>query len=82
MGKTEINPVVAIVAGVLILAVIVFFGYRATQPPTPARGSYTPGVPPWLDKNNPNKGSNHMPPVPPGAPGAPSAPAPAPASGG
>jgi hypothetical protein len=52
MGNREINPAVMIAVIVVVLCVVGYFGYRATSPPTPAPGSYTPGVPPWMDKNN------------------------------
>lgn len=53
MGSKEINPVILIITVVVVLAVIGYFGMRAMQPPQPPPGSYTPGVPPWLDKNHP-----------------------------
>ena len=50
----QINPVVIVAVLVALVAVLGYFGYRAATPPTPAPGSYTPGVPPWLDKAHPN----------------------------
>lgn len=56
MGQKQISPVVIVAAIVLVVAGIGYFGFRAVQPPAPAAGSYTPGVPPWLDKNSPSYG--------------------------
>jgi hypothetical protein len=49
--KQEINPIFLIVGGVLALGVVILIFYRASSPPTPPPGSYTPGVPPWMEKN-------------------------------
>jgi len=54
--KQQVNPIVVIAALVVVIAGMGYFGWRAVQPPTPAAGSYTPGVPPWLDKNSPDYG--------------------------
>lgn len=50
--KQEINPIFLIIAGVLALGVIIFIFAKATSPPTPPPGSYTPGVPPWMEKKD------------------------------
>ena len=79
--KKEINPV--LIGAILVLAVgaLGFFGWRAMSPPEPAAGSYTPGLPPWLDPKSPQykKGQGG----PSGGPstGAPGAPAGTPAGG-
>lgn len=62
MGNKEINPVVAIAAGAVVLGLALFFGFRAVQPPTPPPGSYTPGVPPWMEKNRSSQSSVKAPP--------------------
>jgi hypothetical protein len=62
MGKKEINPAVAVAVGVVVLGLAAFFGIRAVQPPTPPSGSYTPGVPPWLEKNRSTQSSSKVPP--------------------
>jgi hypothetical protein len=54
MAKTEINPVVAIVAAIVLIGLVVFIGFRAAQPTAAPSGPYQPGVPPWLDKSNPD----------------------------
>ena len=51
MTNREINPTVLIIAGVVMLGVILFLFFRASSPATPRAGSYTPGVPPWMEKN-------------------------------
>jgi hypothetical protein len=62
MGNKEINPAVAIAVGVVVLVLAAFFGIRAVQPPAPPSGSYTPGVPPWLEKNRTTQSSSKVPP--------------------
>jgi len=62
MEKMEINPVVGAIVGVIVIGLIVFFGFRAVQPQRPPAGSYTPGVPPWMDPKNPNHGTVKPPP--------------------
>ncbi len=62
MGNKEINPVVAVVAGVVVLGLAAFFGFRAVQAPAPPPGSYTPGVPPWMDKSHTSNAPVRMPP--------------------
>lgn len=52
----EINPIVIIAAVVVLVVILGYFGFHAMSPPTPAPGSYTPGVPPWLDKKSPDYG--------------------------
>lgn len=71
MDKFEVNPVIGVIVGVIVLGLIVFFGFRAVQPAQPPAGSYTPGVPPWLDPKNPNHG--HIQPPPGARTGAPNA---------
>jgi hypothetical protein len=56
MEQKEVSPVIIIAALVVLVAGLAYFGYRAAQPPTPKVGSYTPGVPPWLDKKSPDYG--------------------------
>ncbi|MDX1935046.1 MAG: hypothetical protein SFU56_20810 [Capsulimonadales bacterium] len=51
MAKREIPPIFLLVGGVLTLGVLIYFFYQASSPPTPPPGSYTPGVPPWMEKN-------------------------------
>ena len=51
MAQKQVNPIVIIAALVVVVVGMGYFGWRAIQPPTPTPGSYTPGVPPWLDKN-------------------------------
>lgn len=48
----QVNPLIAVGACVVALGLLGFLGYRAMQPPTPPANSYTPGVPPWLDKKS------------------------------
>jgi hypothetical protein len=67
--KKSVNPFVAIAAGVIVLGLIAFFGYRSMTPASPPPGSYTPGVPPWMDKNNPNYGKVQPPPAKDAVPG-------------
>jgi hypothetical protein len=55
MGNKEINPAAAIAVGVVVLGLATFFGLRAVQPPAPPSGSYTPGVPPWLETKTSSK---------------------------
>jgi hypothetical protein len=62
MGNKEINPAVAIAVGVVVLVLAAFFGLRAVQPPAPPAGSYTPGVPPWMEKNKSSQPSLKVPP--------------------
>lgn len=66
MEKKQVNPIVVIAALVVVIIGMGYFGWRATLPPQPAAGSYTPGVPPWLDKNSPsyNKTANPAAPEP------------------
>jgi hypothetical protein len=52
MGGKEANPIVIAAALVIVVALVGYFGYKAVMPPAPPPGSYTPGVPPWLDKNH------------------------------
>ncbi len=52
MGDKASNPIVMIIVGVVAVVILLFVGFHAMQPPTPPAGSYTPGVPPWLDKNH------------------------------
>jgi hypothetical protein len=49
--KQEINPLFLIIGAVLALGVVILIFYRASSPPVPPAGSYTPGVPPWMEKN-------------------------------
>ncbi len=63
MEQKEINPVVSVLVGVVVLGLMVFFGFRAVQPASPPPGSYTPGVPAWLDPKNPNYGTIKAPPA-------------------
>ena len=53
MTKQEINPIFLIIGAVLALGVVILIFYRASSPPVPPPGSYTPGVPPWMEKNRP-----------------------------
>jgi hypothetical protein len=53
VANREINPIFLIVGAALVLGVVIFIFYRASSPPTPPPGSYTPGIPPWMDKNRP-----------------------------
>jgi hypothetical protein len=50
--KQEINPIFLIIALVLLLGGAIFVFVKATSPPTPPPGSYTPGVPPWMEKDS------------------------------
>ena len=52
MGGKEVNPIIVIAAVVIVVALVGYFGYHAMTPPTPPAGSYTPGVPPWMDKSH------------------------------
>lgn len=54
MDTKQINPIIIIASLVTFVALIGYFGYKAVMPPTPPAGSYTPGVPPWMDKNHKN----------------------------
>jgi len=63
MVKTEINPLIMVIVGVVLVGLVVFIGFRAAQPPQPPVGSYKPGVPPWLDPDNPDHGKIQAPPV-------------------
>ena len=56
MQQKQVNPLVAIAVVVVAIIGVVYGGFRAAQPPQPPAGSYTPGVPPWLDKNSPGYG--------------------------
>jgi hypothetical protein len=58
MEKKQVSPIVIIAAIVVMVGGLGYFGWRATLPPQPAAGSYTPGVPPWLDKNSPSYGKS------------------------
>ncbi|GAB4466794.1 MAG: hypothetical protein OHK0029_38330 [Armatimonadaceae bacterium] len=49
--KQEINPIFLIIAVVVALSVIIFVFVKASSPPTPPANSYTPGVPPWMEKD-------------------------------
>lgn len=51
MEKQEVNPLVAIVAIVLLFGVVIGVGYYFTRPQVPLRAGvdYTPGKPPWED---------------------------------
>jgi len=69
MEKTEINPFVAVVVGIVLIGLVVFFGFRSAQPTTAPSGPYQPGLPPWLDKSNPDYGKIQAPPIRAGAPG-------------
>lgn len=62
MAKEEVNPLVLVAIAVVVIGLVVFFGFRATQPPSPPAGSYKPGVPPWLDPSNPQHGKIKPPP--------------------
>ena len=53
METRQINPLIIIAALVVVVGLIGFFGYKAVMPPTPPAGSYTPVVPPWMDKKHP-----------------------------
>ncbi|BDI32353.1 hypothetical protein CCAX7_44040 [Capsulimonas corticalis] len=64
--KKEISPLVVIGAIVVIIGFVGYFGWRAVSPAQPPAGSYTPGVPPWLDKSSANYGKPTGAPVPPG----------------
>ena len=60
MGGKEVNPIVIIAALVVVVGLIGYFGYKAVMPPTPPAGSYTPGVPPWMDKKHPVAAGVHV----------------------
>ena len=51
MNRQEINPVIAIVAVVVLLGFLGGMFWYVTKPVTPLRAGvdYTPGVPPWQD---------------------------------
>lgn len=49
--KQEVNPIFIAIAVVVALSMTIFVIMRASSPPTPPPGSYTPGVPPWMEKN-------------------------------
>ena len=57
MEQKQASPLVVIAALVALAGGIGYFGWRAAQPTTNT-GSYTPGVPPWLDKNSPQYGKS------------------------
>lgn len=61
--KQEINPIFLAAAVIVVLGVTIFFFIRATSAPTPPPGSYTPGVPPWLEKKQgqPQEGVRQVP---------------------
>ena len=67
--KKEVNPII-VIAIIAVLVIFAGFGvYKASSPPAPPAGSYTPGVPPWLDKNHPaQSGVNGAPAAQPAAP--------------
>jgi len=65
MGNKPVNPIVIIAAIVGVVILIGYFGWKSAMPPQPAAGSYTPGVPPWLDKNSPSYGKAPNAPVAP-----------------
>ena len=54
MGKQELNPGLIAVISIVVLIIIVAVGFHTVQPATPDAGSYTPGVPPWLDPKHKN----------------------------
>jgi hypothetical protein len=54
--KQELNPVIAIIAIVVLIGAGIGTFLYMTAPRTPAGVKYTPGVPPWMDKNNPQTG--------------------------
>jgi hypothetical protein len=58
MGQQNVHPVVIIAVIAVLVAGLGYFGYRAAQPAQPKSGSYTPGVPPWMDKNSPQYGKS------------------------
>ncbi|MEO7718381.1 MAG: hypothetical protein ABIY70_19440 [Capsulimonas sp.] len=66
MAKKEINPLFVIGAIVMVIGFVGYIGWKAVSPPQPPAGSYTPGVPPWMDKNS---ASYNKPPGAPAAPG-------------
>ncbi len=66
MTKQEVNPIFLILAIVVVIGVILFVFYRAASPAAPPAGSYTPGVPPWMEKNRPQTQTGvHQAPSPP-----------------
>jgi hypothetical protein len=80
--KKEVNPILIGAILVLVVGALGYFGWKSMSPAEPPAGSYTPGVPPWLDPKSPEykKGqggpSGGVPGAPGGTPsgGAPSAP--------
>ena len=52
METKALNPAVLVGVIVAVVLAIGVIGYRAVAPATPSPGSYTPGVPPWQEKNN------------------------------
>jgi len=59
--KKELHPAVAVVAGVIVLALLIFFGYRAMQPayyrPSPGVG----GTPATTTPDYGKPGAPHQP---------------------
>lgn len=70
--KNEVNPIVVGAVLLVIVVVLGYFGWKAIQPAQPPAGSYTPGVPPWMDPKNANSkpggGNSGAPMAPQGAP--------------
>jgi hypothetical protein len=62
MATKSVHPIIVIATVVVLIALVGYFGFRAVVPPAPAAGSYTPGVPPWMDKHNSNYGKVQAPP--------------------
>jgi len=51
--KKEVNPILIGVILVLVVGALAYFGWKAMSPPEPPAGSYTPGLPPWMDPKSP-----------------------------
>ncbi len=69
MIKKDVNPVILILLGVAAVGVLIFFFNKSMSPPEPPAGSYTPGVPPWMEKGkNVQARSTNNPTPPPGVP--------------
>ncbi len=54
MDTKQIKLIILTASLVAFVVLIGYFGYKAVMPPTPPAGSYTPGVPPWMDKDHKN----------------------------
>ncbi|MCW3101078.1 MAG: hypothetical protein JWL77_6696 [Chthonomonadaceae bacterium] len=51
--KKEVNPILIGAILVLVVGTLGYFGWKVMSPAEPRAGSYTPGLPPWMDPKSP-----------------------------